>query len=102
LADKEEKSEAARGAQEAAAVWQACVPHVLHPVKVSILEAHFWIGQPLSARDLERLFGYDPYYLSVISYHCNKLAEMEILKLWKKRPVRGAVENLFVLMPQSE
>jgi len=101
LADKEEKPVAARGAQEAA-IWQACVPRVLHPVKVAILEAHIWIGLPLSASDLERSFGYDPYYLSMVSYHCNKLAEMEVLSLWKKRPVRGAVENLFVLTLRAE
>jgi hypothetical protein len=101
LADDEEKFEAVRGAQDAA-VWQACVPHVLHPVKVAIIEAHFWIKRPLSAKDLERLFADDRYYLSMVSYHCNKLAEFGVLKLWKKRPVRGAVENLFVLAVQSE
>jgi len=100
LADHGEKPEAVRDAQDAA-VWQACVPHVLHPVKVAILEAHLWIGQPLSAKDLERLFEYEPYYLSMISYHCKKLAEIEVLTLWKKRPVRGAEESLFVLSVHS-
>lgn len=90
-----------RGALDAA-VWQACVPRVLHPAKVAVLEAHLWIRRPLSAKDLERLFADDYYYLSMVSYHCNKLEEIGILKLWKKRPVRGAVENLFVLAVQSE
>jgi len=75
---------------------------VLHPVKVAILEAHLWIKRPLSAKDLERLFDDHSYYLSMISYHCNKLAEIGMLELWKKRLVRGAVENLFVLTSHLE
>jgi hypothetical protein len=101
LADDEKKPEAVRDAQEAA-VWQTCVSHVLHPVKVAIIEAHLWIGQPLSAKDLERLFDYDPYYLATVSYHCNKLAEIEVLSLLEKRPVRGVVESRFVLVVQPE
>lgn len=84
------------------AVWQSCVSHVLHPVKVAIIEAHLLIRRPLSARDLERLFANDAYYLSMVSYHCNKLAEIEVLTLWEKRPVRGVVENLFVLAVPPE
>ncbi len=70
-------------------------------MKVAIIEAHFWIGRPLSAKDLERLFDDDGYYLSMVSYHCKKLAEMEVLTLWEKRPVRGALESLFVLSVPS-
>jgi hypothetical protein len=100
LADGE-KPEAVRGAREAA-VWQACAPRAPHPVKVAIIEAHLWMGQPLSAKELEGMFDYGPYYLSMVSYHCKKLAEIGVLKLWEKRPIRGVVENLFVLVVQPE
>jgi hypothetical protein len=99
LADRE-KPEAVRSAQETA-VWQACVPHVLHPVKVAIIEAHLWIGRPMSAKNLERLFDDEGYDLSMVAYHCKKLAEMEVLTLWKSRPVRGVIENFFVLSVPS-
>lgn len=56
----------------------------------------------MSAKDLERLFDDDGLYLSMVSYHCKKLAEIEVLTLWEKRPVRGAEESLFVLAVQPE
>lgn len=102
MADKGEECEGARGGRDAA-VWELCVPRVLHPVKVAVIETHLYIRRPMSPRDLEKLFDdREGYYLSMVAYHCNKLVEIGVLELWKKRPVRGVVENLFVLSMHSD
>jgi len=37
--------------------WGAVVPLAVHPTKVGIAEALRWIGRPLSASEIQRIFG---------------------------------------------
>src|SRR5215218_4287063 len=49
--------------------WAALVPRTVHPVKVSIIEAMEWIGEPVSATELTEMFEEpEGHYLSLISY----------------------------------
>lgn len=75
--------------------WEALVPLVIHPLKVAILEALEWIGQPLSASDLTKVFDDEEIYLSHVSYHLRKLGEVGVLELQRTRPVRGSVEKFY-------
>ncbi|HWO84691.1 MAG TPA: helix-turn-helix domain-containing protein, partial [Solirubrobacterales bacterium] len=55
--------------------WEALVALLVHPVKVAIIEAMDWIGEPLSATDLDRLLT-GQVGVSLISYHLRKLVEL--------------------------
>ena len=75
--------------------WDALVPHVIHPVKVTIVEAMLWIERPLSSTDLVKLVDDDEVYLSHVAYHVRKLADAgAIAPVWK-RQVRGSIETFY-------
>jgi DNA-binding transcriptional ArsR family regulator len=78
--------------------WPALIARLVHPTKVGIIEALSGIGQPLSATDLTKLFG-DPkqHYLSKVSYHARKLEKDGLLAVARRRPVRGAIEQFYVI-----
>jgi hypothetical protein len=75
--------------------WDALVPHIVHPLKVSVVEAMQWIGEPLSASDLTKILDNDNVGLSHVSYHMNKLAKAGAIKVVRRRPVRGSVEKFY-------
>jgi Helix-turn-helix domain len=80
--------------------WGALVPRIVHPAQVAIVEAMFWIGQPLSATELRDLFD-EPacYYLSLVSYHLGKLEEVGAVRETGNRTVRGATETFYFFPP---
>jgi hypothetical protein len=80
--------------------WAWLVPRVIHPLRVAIIEALAYMDQPLSATDLQRLFGIEDLQLSLISYHVNQLKNAEVLVKVGQRQVRGAVERFYVLKQQ--
>jgi DNA-binding transcriptional ArsR family regulator len=75
--------------------WNALVPHIVHPLKVRIVEALWWVGQPLSASDLTKLIGDEKFGLSHVSYHVATLGEAGALEVVRKREVRGATEKFY-------
>lgn len=76
--------------------WDTLVPHLLHPLKVAIIEAMSWIGEPLSPRDLDLLFD-DEYGVSLVSYHVRVLADYGAVEKVRQRAVRGALQSFYVL-----
>ncbi len=76
--------------------WTTLVPAFVHPVRIQIIEAMLWIGQPMSAAELEGVF-YGTVGLGSISYHLKTLANASILKCVRTRTVRGATERFFWL-----
>jgi hypothetical protein len=80
--------------------WEALVPHVVHPMKVAIVETLAHVGQPLSASDLRKLFD-EEFELSLISYHVVQLAKLGALVKVRERQVRGALEKSY-FFPSSE
>jgi hypothetical protein len=97
LSDWEADLQRAREEQSAFA-WQTLIPHLLHPMKVAIIEAMLWMERPLSASELTKLFGEDDSqsYLSKVSYHARGLGRLKVLEVKRTRPVRGAVESFYV------
>jgi DNA-binding transcriptional ArsR family regulator len=75
--------------------WDALVPHIVHPLKVSIVEALRWIGEPLSATDLTKVIEDEKYGLSHVSYHMVRLAETGVIEVVRARPVRGSLEKFY-------
>lgn len=76
--------------------WEALVALLVHPVKVSIIEAMDWVGEPLSATDLDRILK-GQVGVSLISYHLRKLVELGVLQPVRKETVRGAVQTFYAL-----
>lgn len=75
--------------------WDALVPRIVHPLKVSIVEALSWIGEPLSASELTKVIGDEKYGLSHVSYHMVKLAKAGAIEVVRTRPVRGSLEKFY-------
>ncbi len=74
--------------------WAGLVPHFVHPIKVEIIEAMIWIGQPLSASELAQVF-FSEYDLSRVSYHLSKLAKAGVFEQVGQRQVRGAMQRFY-------
>lgn len=74
--------------------WGALVPFLVHPMRVSIIEALWWVGQPLSATDIRKLFDRE-FDLSFVSYHVVRLARTGAITLVKTQPVRGSLEKFY-------
>lgn len=83
---------------QAAFDWAALVPLVVHPMRVAIIEALSWIGEPLSATDLRKVFD-RKFDLSFISYHVGELAKTGAIVNVRKREVRGATERFYFFPP---
>lgn len=54
--------------------WDALVPRLVHPMRVQVIEALCWIGEPLSVTDLSKVFG-ERSGVPLIAYHVGKLAQ---------------------------
>jgi DNA-binding transcriptional ArsR family regulator len=80
--------------------WEALVPLLVHPVKVTIIEAMSWVDQPLSATDLDRIL-HGHAGVSLLSYHLRKLAELGAIERVRQEPVRGAVQTFYALPGHS-
>lgn len=77
--------------------WDLLVPHVVHPLKVAIVEAMHWVGRPLSASDLTKLIDDPEFGLSHVSYHLRKLADGKVIEKVHQRQLRGSIEKFYVV-----
>jgi DNA-binding transcriptional ArsR family regulator len=75
--------------------WDVLVPRVVHPLKVTIVEAMWWIGEPLSASDLTKVIDDEKFGLSHVSYHLIRLAEADAIEVVRQRRVRGSTEKFY-------
>jgi hypothetical protein len=77
--------------------WTALIARLLHPLQVQIIEAMWWIGQPLSASQLVQVFCKEQR-LSAVSYHVQRLADIGALRpSGQRRPTRGSIEKFYRL-----
>ncbi len=76
--------------------WDMLVPHLVHPLKVAIIEAMSWIEEPTSPRELALMFG-DEYGVSLVAYHVRTLADVGVLEKVRQQAVRGALQTFYVL-----
>ena len=79
--------------------WAVLVPRVVHPIRVAIIEAMRWSGQPLSATDMRRILEGEDFTVSQLSYHFNVLAERKVgvIEIVRRRRVRGSEEKFYYL-----
>jgi hypothetical protein len=76
--------------------WGELAAKLMHPTQLLIIEAIWWIEEPLSASLLQEVYeGRVP--LGSLSYHCRRLEALEILEQVDEIPVRGVSEKLFDL-----
>ena len=80
--------------------WESLVPLFIHPVKIEVIEAMHWIGQPLSATELSSILAPRKYKLGVVAYHVTTLAKMGVIEVTHERQVRGARETYY-FFPRS-
>lgn len=86
-----------RHASGAQSFWQELALRLLHPTQLLIIEAIWWIEEPLSATLLQGVYQ-DQIDLGLFSYHCKRLEALEVLEKVGEVPVRGATEKLFDLV----
>jgi len=91
-----------RRAAEVAHVWEGLVPRLLHPIKLVVVEALLWVGEPMSATGLAAMLEEPAYYGGVISYHLRVMVEGGVLVRTGERSVRGAEELFFYFPPAEE
>jgi hypothetical protein len=72
------------------------VPHLVHPLKVAIIEAMGWIDEPVSPRELDLAFE-EEFGVSLVSYHVRILADYGALEKVRQQAVRGALQTFYVL-----
>jgi predicted transcriptional regulator len=75
--------------------WSALLSRSIHPTRLWIIEAMRVIDRPLSASELEHVFG-RKQSTSAISYHMNTLAKIGIIEQVEMQQVRGAWKRLYV------
>jgi hypothetical protein len=81
--------------------WNWLIPAFVHEVKVGIIEAMDWIGQPLSPSELESILGVRNWPLGTIAYHAKTLAALGIIEMKDERAVRGARETFYFFSSRS-
>lgn len=75
--------------------WSRLVPCVVHPVKVTIIEAVATIGRPLSPSELHEVLDHQ-FSLSLISHHVKSLAKFQALTtVGPREKVRGATKTRY-------
>jgi hypothetical protein len=76
--------------------WEALVALVLHPLKVSTLEALTYVGEPLSATDLQELVGADEEVdVAALEDHLQQLVDAGALEVTGERRGPGTAETLY-------
>lgn len=76
--------------------WDILVPHLIHPMKVAIIEAMAWIEVPVSPKELDRIFG-EEFGVSLVAYHMRRLADVGAVEKVGQQAVRGALQSFYVL-----
>lgn len=63
--------------------WEAFISHFVHPVKVAVVEALLWVGGPLSAAQLAKIFSGrgETFDEPNVRYHVRHLLEAGVLEV---------------------
>jgi hypothetical protein len=80
--------------------WGEMAGKLMHPTQILIVEAIWWIEEPLSPTLLQSIYE-DRVDLASFSYHCRRLESLEVLEQVGEIPVRGVSEKLFDLAGRS-
>ena len=80
--------------------WEKLAVRLLHPTQILIIEAIWWVEEPLSATLLQGIYE-DRIDLGLFSYHCKRLEKLQVLEKVGEVPIRGATEKLFDLADRA-
>lgn len=80
--------------------WDALIPHLVNPIKVAIIEALLWIGQPMSPTALAASFDGE-VDLPAVAYHARTLAKLGLLERTGERRARGTRQALYYFAPEA-
>lgn len=69
--------------------WAGLVALTVHPLKVAIVEALLWLGEPLSAAELTEM-GEGDYNIDNVIYHAGKLTTLGVLEFTETQRDREA------------
>jgi hypothetical protein len=58
--------------------WSLLVPLIVNPIKVTVIEAMHYLGQPVSATDLHKSFG--KFSVAHLSYYMRTLAKAGVVE----------------------
>lgn len=77
--------------------WEPFLPRLVHPLKVAIVEALLYIGEPLSAVQLGRVLrsAGEGYCEANVRYHVRHLAELGVLAPVSDVPSGGGPREKF-------
>jgi hypothetical protein len=75
--------------------WIRLVAQTVHPTKVAVIEALLWIGEPLSASELNQMLGESTHGISLLQHHLRALVRLKVLEVAAHRRARGAVESYY-------
>jgi hypothetical protein len=89
-----------RHASDDRSFWEGLALRLLHPTQLLVIEAIWWIEEPLSATLLQGVYE-GQISLSLFSYHCRRLEKLEVLEKVGEIPVRGVSEKLYDLVDRT-
>lgn len=75
--------------------WARLFAMLVHPTKVQIVEAMWWIDRPLSASEIQQVLDGE-HSVSALSYHFKTLVELGVLTGKEKVKVRAVWKRLYV------
>jgi len=79
--------------------WSDLIDAYVHPAKIVIFEALQSTGQPLSAKELDRMSSAVDFNLVELSYHLRSLVKIGLLERTDVSPTRGSREVFYFLDP---
>jgi hypothetical protein len=79
--------------------WAILAARTIHPLKVAIIEAMLWLGQPLSPKEMTEMLPVGEYKLDLVSYHFSSMVRLGVLEKRGARQVRGAVKTYHFITP---
>lgn len=82
-------------------VWECLVPHLVHPVKLAIIEALLAVGEPLSPQEITAMLQDAGLYLSMIWYHLRRLEEAGIVEAVNDRGTGRSEQFFFFPLPDE-
>jgi DNA-binding transcriptional ArsR family regulator len=81
--------------------WDQRVALLVHPTKVTILEALAWIGEPLSPKLIDELLDQE-FGVPLVSYHMRKLFESGLIERTHQKMSSGALQTFYRLTEHPE
>jgi Sigma-70, region 4/Helix-turn-helix domain len=84
--------------------WEQYVASFVHPLKVAIVEALCWMGDPLSVVQLTKLCSGESFREPNVRYHLHKLVEAGVLEIVSTNPFdkEGDVDMSFYFPTEAD